>query len=83
MFISSKSFPLPQIFSHMTDRYILESSVTNMSTADVISALHTAGESGMRELKKHYGGVLGGKRLAGHTFIQVGFKSGFCYYIFC
>eukprot|EP01034_Spumella_vulgaris_P022776 gene22776-28938_t len=60
-----------EIFSHMADRFILEASVANMSTGDIVSALHTARACGMRDLSIHYGAVLGGKRLAGHTFIQI------------
>ena len=58
------------MFSHMTDAYLLESSVGNMSTLGLIEALQLTRQFGMRELGKQYARALV-QRLAVENFIQV------------
>lgn len=54
----------------MTDAYLLESSVGNMSTLGLIEALQLTRQFGMRELGKQYARALV-QRLAVENFIQV------------
>jgi uncharacterized protein YhhL (DUF1145 family) len=59
-----------QVFSHVVDIYLLESSVRNMSTAAVLEAFRIAMVYDMKDLRKHYGAALA-RALSSDNFVKV------------
>ena len=67
---SLPAMSFPQVFSHVVDNYLLESSVRNMSTAAVLEAFRIAMAYDMKDLRKQYGAALA-RALSSDNFVQV------------
>lgn len=67
---SLPSMSSAQVFSHVVDNYLLESSVRNMSTAAVLEAFRIAMAYDMKGLRKQYGAALA-RALSSDNFVQV------------
>jgi len=61
-----------QVFSHVVDNYLLESSVRNMSTVAVLEAFRIAMVYDMKSLRMQYGAALV-RVLSPDNFMQVCF----------
>lgn len=70
-----------QVFSHVVDNYLLESSVRNMSTAAVLEAFRIAMVYDMKGLRKQYGAALA-RALSSDNFVQVCRKDNYPFCVF-